>query len=313
MTASLRETRFICPSCRRSALPHLRLDKEFFMTYFLLFLIIADQLLESLLVKQYNLKAKQNNVMLFSGVGCLFALIFFLVNSGGKLSFNISIMPYALCFAAAFGTAVSTQVFAIKTGPLSLTSLFSSYSLLIPTLYGIVFLKERTSPMLYAGLAILCVSLFLINFKKNESLKFSPVWIIFILLLFVSNGMCSTIQKMQQLKFDGAYKNEFMTAALAVVTFVLLIVGACQKGSKSEMLKPCLKYGALKGLGNGFMNYLVMVVSALLPGAVLFPSISAGGIVLTYLFSVFVYKEKLSRMQNIGYMLGVVSVILLNL
>lgn len=283
------------------------------MTYFLLFLIVADQLLEGVLSKQYNIKAKNNNIILYSAVSCFFALVFFFVNSGGKLNFNIRVVPYALCFAAAFGTAVSSQAFAIKTGPLSLTTLFSSCSLLIPTMYGIIFLKDPISPTLYIGIAALLVSLFLTNVKKNENLKFRPSWIVFVLLAFVSNGMCSTIQKMQQLKFDGAYKNEFMIIALVCVSAVLFAAGFSKKGEKTQMLKPCLKYGILKGVGNGFMNYLVMVVSAMLPGLVLYPCISAGGIVFTYLFSVFVYKEKLSRMQTIGYVLGIFSIVFLNL
>ena len=79
------------------------------------------------------------------------------------------------------------------------------------------------------------------------------------------------------------------------------------------MLRPCLKYGVIKGFANGFMNYLVMVTSALLPNSVLFPSISAGGIVLTFICALVLYKEKLSVTQYIGYALGTASVVLLNL
>ena len=283
------------------------------MTYLLLALIVGDGLMEQRLSKQYNIKARLNNINLFSAVSCLCALLFFLINSRGQLEWNAAMLPYSIAFAAAFGTATATATFAIRTGPLSLTALFTSYSLLIPTFYGIFFLKDPVSPLLYAGLGVLLVSLYMINRNKEESMKFSPVWILYVALAFVSNGMCSTIQKMQQLKFDGAYKNEFMIAALLLVTAVLFIMGFLQKGDKKEMLKPCLKYGIIKGFGNGMMNYWVMLASALLPTAVLFPTISAGGIVLTYLCAVFIYREKLSRVQTAGYFLGVVSVVLLNL
>ncbi len=79
------------------------------------------------------------------------------------------------------------------------------------------------------------------------------------------------------------------------------------------MVKPCLRYGAVKGLINGIMNYLVMVVSASIPNSVLFPSISAGGIVLTFICSLTIYKEKLSKSQMLGYILGIISVIFLNI
>ena len=103
-----------------------------------------------------------------------------------------------------------------------------------------------------------------------------------------------------------------MIYALIPVTLVLFILGFMQPGNKIAMLKPCLKYGVVKGLANGFMNNLVMVTSAMLPNAVLFPSISAGGLVLTFICAVTLYKEKLSRMQYIGYGLGIIAVVLLN-
>ena len=62
------------------------------MTYFLLLLIVADQLLEAIMSKQYNINAKKINVILYSGVSCLFALLFFVANSGGKLDFNPKII-----------------------------------------------------------------------------------------------------------------------------------------------------------------------------------------------------------------------------
>ena len=283
------------------------------MNYFFLFIIILIQLFERIFAKQYNIKAKAPNINLFTAVSCFCALLFFLINSGGSISFPRELIPYSAAFSMAFGTASAAMIFAIKTGPLSITALITSYSLLIPTFYGILFLHDPIHPTFYIGLAALLISLYLINKNKDESMKFSPSWIIYILLTFIANGMCSTIQKMQQVHFDGAYKNEFMIISLAVVTIVLLVLGLSKKGNKREMLKPCIKYGAVKGLINGIMNYLVMVVSASMPNSVLFPSISAGGIVLTFICALTIYKEKLSKTQTIGYILGIVSVVFLNI
>ena len=282
------------------------------MAYFLLCMIVLLGLLERILAKEYNVKTEKPNCNLYTAVTCLCALIFFLVNSRGDLRFTMEIVPYALGFAAAFGTASATTIFAIKTGPLSITALVSSYSLLIPTFYGIIFLKDEVHATLFFGLAALFVSLFLINFKKDENLHFEPMWLLYVILAFISNGMCSTVQKMQQLAFDGAYKNEFMIIALVTVTAVLFALGFSRPGNKLAMLKPCIKYGAVTGFANGIMNYLVMVTSAMLPNAVLFPSISAGGIVLTFVCALTIYKEKLSKTQTVGYVLGIAAVVLLN-
>lgn len=276
---------------------------------------------ENLIAKEYGIKAKKPNVILFTAFVCLSALMFFVLQSGFRLHFTAALLPYALGFAAAYGSASLGAVSAIRTGPLSVTTLIGSYSLLIPTLYGVLVLRDPVKPTLGVGLATLLVSLFLINFKKDESMRFRPIWLVYMVLYFVGNGMCSTVQKMQQVAFDGAYKNEFMILALAFVSALLFISSflrrKSEKDKKDEKEKTdvgaCVRYGAIKGVLNGILNYLVMVTSALLPNAVLFPCISAGGIVLTFLCALTVYREKLTGTQLLGYLCGLVSVVLLNL
>ena len=64
---------------------------------------------------------------------------------------------------------------------------------------------------------------------------------------------------------------------------------------------------------NGLCNLLVMLCSVLMSASVMFPIISAGGIILTAIVSVLFYKEKLTRMQYAGFVLGILAIVLLNL
>lgn len=176
-----------------------------------------------------------------------------------------------------------------------------------------VFLHEPVGVMTYIGIAALMISLFLINMKK-ENVKFSFVWVVWLIIEFAGNGTCAIVQKMQQLRFDGAYKNEFMIVALAFVMLVFLcIVLAEKKDNKKEALKECIKYAPVAGVANGAVNMMTMVLTAMLPSSILFPVISAGGIVITFIISLTVYKEKLSKMQYIGYVIGIFFVIMLNI
>ena len=77
-------------------------------------------------------------------------------------------------------------------GSLGVTMLIFSYSLIIPTFYGVIVLKEPVSYFTWIGLSLLAVSLFLLNFK-NETVKISLKWSVFTFMSFVGNGMCSTI------------------------------------------------------------------------------------------------------------------------
>ena len=46
---------------------------------------------------------------------------------------------------------------------------------------------------------------------------------------------------------------------------------------------------------------------------IMFPIISAGGIVMASILSLTIYKEKLSTLQKLGLMLGVLAIVVLNL
>ena len=282
------------------------------MKYLLLISDIVGITAQNVFSKQYDLKCKNHNVFIFTAVLSLFAMLFFIVSAGGKLNFNAEFVPYSIGFGIAYGAATVGLVYAIKTGSLSISMLVMSYSLIIPTIYGIVFLKDPVHTGTYIGIILLMISLFMINMKKEDT-KFSLAWIIWVIISFAGNGMCSTVQKMQQLHFDGAYKSEFMIVALAVVIVISVIVGFLQPGNKKDEFTECLKYAPMSGITNGIVNMLTMMLTAMIPNAVLFPSLSAGGIVLTFIISIAVYKEKLTKMQLVGYAAGTVSVIMLSL
>jgi len=252
----------------------------------------------------------------FSMFSVLAAVLFFLAVSGGELNFTPEVLVYSVFFAIAYATALVGIFFAIKTGPLSLSSLFEAFSLIIPTFYGLFFLGDEVGALLVIGLLILGASIFFVNFeKRGEEKRITPIWILYILLAFVGNGMCTVVQKMQQDAFAGAYKSEFMIVALLMVLAVLLVFSLVFE--RREIL-PTLRYsvpiGLMCGIGNGAANFFVMMLVTLkMPASVMYPLISAGGIIISYLLSRFLYKEKLSVWQNVGVLLGVLAVVLLNL
>ena len=183
---------------------------------------------------------------------------FFVISSGLKLDFESSLIGYCVAFATVYSLCNIGIVQAIRHGSLSITMLIYSYSLVIPAFYGVVALKEPVTVFTWTGLFLLAVSLFLLNFK-NETVKISAKWIVFILMAFVGNGMCSTVQKIQQSTFDGAYKNEFMIIALFISgVFLILVSFISQKNNNPLKVLP---FAACKGVANGVVNLLVMILT----------------------------------------------------
>lgn len=283
------------------------------INFLLIVSVVIGLSLQQITKKSFNKKADGRGVISFSAFTSLFAALFFVFQLKFPLQFDTAIIPYALLFGLGYGSCTVCSVLAIFNGSLSLTSLITSYSLIIPTLYGMLFLNEKISTFLIVGLILLLISLFLINFVKGDG-KISLKWLIYVTVAFIGNGMCSTVQKVQQLDFDGKYKAEFMVLSLFIIVAVLLIFAFF---TEKKDIVTSVKKGILPiflcGIANGIVNLFVMLLSTRMSASVMFPLVSAGSIILTYFISRIWYKEKLNLMQNIGFILGVASVVFLNL
>ena len=281
------------------------------MQYLLLALTTVCLSAQQLIQKRYNQKTENPNQFLFLAFTALAATVFFIAASLFRLTFDPAVLPYSLGFATAYIAATVGLIYALKLGSMAITALVNSYSLLIPTFYGIIFLRESVKVAGIIGIALLLVSLFLLGAKKERATG-GVKWLVFLVVAFVGNGMCSTVQKIQQINMDGAYKSEFMIFAL-IAAFVVFAGFAFARGNVKNNLPPCAGFGSLNGVFNGVVNFLVLILTGLIPNSILFPCISAGGIVLSLFTALFLFKEKLSAFQIVGYVLGLASVILLNI
>lgn len=281
------------------------------MNALILTVIVITLTLQNVFKKAYTVKKKDT-----FGFNALFggaAALVFIIYAKGHLEYNRDVMPYIITFAVCFIICIFSSFMAVKTGSLSLTSLVGSYSLIIPTVYGIIFLNNPTSLLFYIGIALLVISLFLVNFEKGEK-KITKKWLFYIAVTFIANGLCSTIQNLQQVKFNGQYKGEFMfTVYVAVLIVTLTMSLIFEKQTVKERFN---KYSFLAiscGIANGVANLLVMVMSTRIAGSVLFPVISGGNILATAAVSYLFYKERLSKQQLLGVLLGTASIICLNI
>lgn len=263
--------------------------------------------------KKFNQKCN-TGVFSFGGMISFFAMLFFIAVNR-DWSYSVSQLFYSFGFAVAYTTATLFAVLAIKYGSLAKTTLIVSCSLLIPSFYGIIFLGEPVGVKLVLGTVLLVVALIMINYEKDTS-PTSLKWAIFALLAFVGNGMCSVVQKIEQNTFGNEGQNVFMIVALAMVTVMLFVMSLASKEERRErkrVLRVGWLWAALCGVCNGLCNYLVLYLNPRLPASVMFPVISAGSVVLVFFYATLIQREKFNLRQKIGYAIGIVSIVLLNL
>ena len=287
------------------------------MNYFLLFLTALFIIFQKVCQDRYNAR-RDSGVFLFSGMISFFAMCFFMAVNRNWVWSSELIVP-AVAFGLSYAAATVFVVLAIKCGSLAKTTLITSYSLMVPALAGLIVLREPLGVPMLVGMVLLVLSLWLTNYRKKSAdapkEKITLKWIVFVLLAFVGNGMCSTVQKLTP-HFLGSDINQnlYMIAALGLSSVVLITASFL---TKETNLKATLKIGAplalLDGLFNGAVNYLAIYLNQFIPASVMFPVLSAGEIILIVPYSLLVRREKFTAAQWMGFGIGVVSAVLLNL
>ena len=288
------------------------------MPYLLTLLCVITCTVQNPLNKSFQEKHR-GGIYLYPSMVSLFAVLFFTITSllTGGLRYEWGVLPYSVLFGASAALCNVSLIVALRSGSLALTALITSYSLMIPTVYGMIFLHETPGVLAYIGIVLLVISLYLTNAKGDQSeqkTRVSGKWLLFVTLSAIGNGACSIIQREEQIAFDGGYKNEFMIVALLVsVLFTLPFILVKERREAPTSLKAGWGYALLSGTANGTTNLLVMTVTATIATSVFFPIISAGGMVLSYILSVTLYKERFTKWQTVGIALGVLSLVFLNI
>ena len=283
------------------------------MAYLLMVGGVLVSLFEGIFIKKYNSRHSKGG-FIFSGLVSLCSMLFFVISDSNGLNFSYQIIPYALAAGVMYCTASFLTYLAIGCGSFAISMLILSYSIIFPIGYGLLFLNEPAGIYTYIGLLMLVVSLYLFRGEKDNEKSFSLKWVVCILISVIGSGMFSVISRIQQIRFDDLYTNEFMVIALGFSAFLLLVTGIIKdRKNLIYIIKNGSLYALGAGLSNGMTNFCILVVNTLIPISVASPTQSGIKVVLSFLTSIILFKEKFLKRQIVGVLLGFFAVIFLNI
>lgn len=236
-------------------------------------------------------------------------LLFLVLGLMSGFSWHLETMLFGLFYGISLCISMHTGFKALSIGPMALTSIIASFSLIIPFLFGIILWNEILTLLKFSGIILLLLSIFLINAKKESG--FSAKWLFYALVTLLSNGFCSVIQKMHQIKFPTLYRTELMFWALLCVSIILTITYNTKRNGKVKFGFSLL--GIASGIANCCANFIVLFLSATENASVLFPIIAVANIITVWVIGILFFKERLKVLQAIGLVMGVVSVVLLKI
>ena len=228
----------------------------------------------------------------------------------GVLLFTETVSFYTVGMGLLFGVVTALSNFykmqALAFGPMHLTLLFTTSSMILPTLSG-VFFGEGFRPVKLLVVGILLGFLYL-SFDKQGETKVGGRWFLSCLLAFVFQGGIGILQKIHQ---SSVHKDEtigflFVAFACAEIFCLCKIKGGLQSlkiGGKTVII------GLICGACIFAMNVINLKLSGLLPSQLFFPLINGSAMIASSVMSVVIFKETLSKKQLIGLIGGIGSLI----
>lgn len=249
--------------------------------------------------------------LLIIGTVFLCWLILFLTD----LQVEWSVLPYAVLFGIFYAVCAIATIYALKTGPILLTSLMLQLSLIAVAIWGFLNGWQEPTWLTWLGLVLVVVALWLCLYsgKKDEN-KISIKWLIFVALMFFGNAGCSITQKTQQMAYDGKYGNFLMVTAMVIgLATCMVLFLRDDKSESKEILKTSWVFPVVAGAGNVLLNLAVMyMATSTLSPSLIYPVMAVGSLIVTTLFSAFVFKEKMRWWQWIGVAVGMVATAVLS-
>ncbi|MEO1053842.1 MAG: hypothetical protein AAFX87_24605 [Bacteroidota bacterium] len=235
-----------------------------------------------------------------------------------SISLNDKWLPYAIVLGAIFiGTfylmALTTQKFSI-----TVSSIASKMSLIIPVLFSLLVLKLQTKAydyVNYIGLVLGFIAILLSSYRKSRDRServLKPIDFILPIVIFLFGGVIDTVINYVNVKHlmddDQAIFPVVLFASAAVWGIIALFFRKGRLDMKS------LLGGVLLGMVNYFSVYFVLKALSSFgnDGAMVFPILNIGIILVSSLLSILLFKEKLLKVNWLGLILALIAIIFIS-
>ncbi|MDY3929607.1 MAG: SMR family transporter [Clostridia bacterium] len=187
----------------------------------------------------------------------------------------------------------------LKMGSMAIYTMFLlTGGMVLPYIWGLMFLKESFSIMRTAALVLIITGVVLSNFSDDKT---KPKQIVMCITVFFLNGFVSVISKLHQIEINYECVNSIEFIILGGI-FRFLFAGILYLifRNKEEYRSERNGFGKvimiiiLSAVVGGTSYLLQLNGAKSLPATVLYPFVTGGGIVFSALMGKVIFKEKLS-------------------
>ena len=206
------------------------------------------------------------------------------------------------------------MTYSTQRSGVTITSLSSKLSVVLPTLAGVWLFHERLNFMVTIGILLALVALVLVvGGKGNGGEKAKSGWLLPIFIFF-GTGTGDILMKLT----EQLNKGDNMGFMIAFIYFVALLFGIIIvaydliRGNSKWQWRSALG-GIVLGVINFFSTFSIYHAMRCFDNVVLFPIYNIGVVSLTALTGWLLFKEKLTWKNYLGLGIAILAVILITL
>lgn len=223
----------------------------------------------------------------------------------------------SLALGSLFIIVFNLMALTTQRSGLSVVSVATKMSVVIPIIFGLVYYKESFGAIKIAGVFLALIAVYLSSTKTKNGLTVSRKDFIFPLLVFIGSGIIDTSLKFLENSFVAENDVPLFSATIfgaAACIGIMVIIFQAIKGDFSFQLKNIVG-GIVLGIPNYFSIYFLVKAlrSDLLDSSGIFTINNVAVVMVSTFFGILFFKEKLSTSNWFGMFLAVISIFLVTL
>lgn len=218
---------------------------------------------------------------------------------------------FSLWLGALFGVVTALNAYccmlALKKGPMHITLLITTSSMLIPTFYDVVFgVSSFSIGKLLCALVLIVFIYISVDDTQHRSEQSNRGWLLNCFLAFLLGGLVGIMQKFHQTSNHSSETYLFLTAAFVSS---MIFTYFSSTGQKCECVfdKKLVTMALLSGICIFTMNLLNLHLAGIIPSQLFFPMVNGSSTILSSILAVVVFHETISVKKVVGLIGGILT------
>ncbi len=224
---------------------------------------------------------------------------------------------YTLALGCLFITVFNIMAITTQRSGLSVVSVATKMSVVIPVVFGLIYYKESLGVFKAIGIVLALIAVYLASIKAKDGLAIQPKNLIFPLLVFFGSGIIDTSIKYLEDTYVAESDVPLFSATVfsaAATVGLLILIGQALVGKFKFEFKNIIG-GICLGIPNYFSLYFLVLAlrSGILESSGIFTVNNVLIVILSTLTGIVLFKERLLLKNWVGIGLAIIGIFLVAL